>query len=89
MKAYLRGGPANGRVIDHPYLHLYRYPISKPLDSLTIQDVLQESFDPSIAELNYNVADYQFTGQATVNMSGEIGYMLYEFTGMESLCPVP
>jgi hypothetical protein len=84
MKAYLSGGPANGRVIEHPYLHLYRHPLPKPFDSLTIQDTLQESFDPSIAELNYRVADYQFTGQATVNMNGEIGYMIYKFTGMES-----
>ena len=80
MKAYLRGGPANGRVISHPYLHIYRHPVPKPIDSLTIQDVLQGSFDPMP---NFDIADYRFTGQATVNMNGEVGYMIYEFDGME------
>lgn len=83
MKAYLRGGPASGRVISHPYLHIYRHPVPKPIDALTIQDCLQESFDPSVAKPNFDIADYRFTGQATVNMNGEVGYMIYQFEGME------
>ena len=83
MKAYLRGGPANGRVISHPYLHLYRCPVPKPIDLLTAQDCLQESIDPSMAKPNFDVAKYRFTGHATVNLSGEVGFVIYEFDGME------
>ena len=83
MKAYLMGGPANGRVIPHPRLHLYRHLVPKPIDLLTIQDCLQESIDLSMAKPNFDVAKYRFTGHATVNMNGEVGYMIYEFDGME------
>lgn len=83
MKAYLSGGPANGRVISHPYLHIYRYPVPKPISALTVGDCLQEPFDPTLATPNVTIADYRFTGHATVNMNGEVGYMIYEFEGME------
>ena len=37
----------------------------------------------TVAKPNFDVADYRFTGHATVNMNGEVGYMIYEFDGME------
>ena len=83
MKAYLMGGPANGRVIPHPRLHLYRHLVPKPIDSLTIQDCLQESLDLSVANPNFDVADYRFTGRAIVNLNDDIDYVIYQFDGME------
>lgn len=82
MMACLVGGPADGRVIPHPRLLLFRVPIQKPFDELSIQDSLQEAVNPE-ALLNYAIADYQFAGHATVNMNGDIGYIIYRYIGME------
>jgi hypothetical protein len=80
MKAYLKDGPANGRVIPHPHLFIYRVPVPKPIDSLSINDCLQEAINTAP---NYDIADYQFSGQATVNIHGEVQLIMYQFTGME------
>lgn len=79
MEAYLSGGPAHGRVIPHPNMHLWRVAVPRPL---TLKDCLQESIDASVLP-DIPIADYQFTGQAVVTMSGKIRFMLYRFTGME------
>ena len=80
MKALLRGGPANGRVISHPYLHIYRVPVPKPFELTTPLDAVQAAMN---AEPNYDVADYEFTGHASVNLNGEVNVIIYEFAGME------
>jgi hypothetical protein len=82
MKAYLMGGPANGRVILHPHDYLVRIPIPRSIDSLTITDCLQESINDTLPMIP--VATYQFTGQATVNLYGDIQHMLYRYTGMDA-----
>lgn len=83
MNAYLMGGPANGRVIHHPGSYLFLLPIPKPIDSLTITDCLNESINDILPLIP--VATYQFTGQATVNLGGDVRYMLYRFIGMGNL----
>jgi hypothetical protein len=76
------GGPADGRVIQHPKLYLLLIPIPRPMDSVSMADCLNESLNDRLPVIP--VATYQFTGQATVNMNGEVRYMLYRFIGMES-----
>jgi hypothetical protein len=76
MKAYLEGGPANGRVIPHPNMYLYIVPVSKPVTVISVPDPLESLVIPT--------ATYQFTGQATVNLDGKIRYMLYRFIGQDS-----
>jgi hypothetical protein len=79
MQAYLMGGPANGRVIPHPEMYLYVIHLPQPSSVWS----LMEDCDPSLPPV-IPIATYQFTGQATVNMKGEVGYMLYRFTGTDS-----
>jgi hypothetical protein len=75
MKAYLEGGPANGRVISHPNMYLYIVPTPKPVTSVTVPDPLESLIIPT--------ATYQFTGMASVNLNGEVKYMIYRYLGME------
>ena len=82
MKAYLSGGPASGRVIQHPHNYIVRLPIPRSIDSLTIADCLNESINDTLPMIP--VANYQFTGQATVNLNGDILYMIYRYTGMDA-----
>lgn len=84
MKAYLKSGPAHGQVVPHPRVSLYRHIIPKPLDMLTVHDLYQQSFDPTVAKPNYVVAHYKFSGMAFTSLDGDVQYMLYEFDGMES-----
>lgn len=84
LTAMLVGGPRDKTTIPHPGIWIYRVPIPKPLDSISIQDAMQGLADYCRAEPNYEVADYQFTGQAVVDLSGNIKYMVYSYTGMES-----
>jgi hypothetical protein len=79
MQAYLMGGPANGRVIPHPEMYLYVIPLPQPSSVRS----LTEDYDPSLMPV-IPTATYQFTGQATVNLNGEVDYMLYRFTGTDS-----
>jgi hypothetical protein len=81
MKAYLDGGPADGRVIPHPNTYLYLVHIPKSIDSTTIADCLQESINDRLPIIP--TATYQFTGQATISLNGTVHYMIYKFTGME------
>ena len=83
MKAILAGGPANGQLINHPKMMIYRHIIPKPLDLLTIQNTLQAAIDQTISKPNYDIADYEFTGQAQVNLQGEVVFVVYSFKGME------
>ena len=82
MKAYLMGGPANGRVIHHPGTYLFLLPVPKPLDSMTITDCLNVSINDTLPLIP--VATYQFTGQAKVNLNGDVQYMLYRFIGTDN-----
>lgn len=80
MRAYLKGGPANGRVIEHmpEGMRIYQVPIPR---QLTIQDCLQQSMNPMDPGPNYDVADYAFTGLATVDIRGRLGCVIYEYAG--------
>ena len=82
MRAYLQGGPANGRVIDSmpEGQTIWREAIPR---ELTITDCLQQYHDISKAEPNYDVADYRFSGMATVDVRGRVGCVIYQFDGME------
>jgi len=82
MKAYLSGGPANGRVIQHPHDYLVRIPVPRSIDSMSVTECLQESINDTLPMIP--VANYQFTGQATVNLNGDIHYMLYRYTGTDA-----
>ena len=82
MMAYLAGGPANGRVIHHPHLHLFRVPIPKPLDLMSMLDCLNEAINDTLPVVP--VANYEFTGTAKVNMNGDIQYMIYQYIGMDA-----
>ena len=83
MDAYLSGGPADGKIISHPRLHLYRHPVPIPLDSLTINDALQGAFNPAIAKPSFNIADYEFTGYAAVGLDGNVRFVIYKYKEME------
>lgn len=82
MRAYLQGGPANGRVIDPMPLGMRIYQVPIPRE-LTIQDCLQVSMNPADPAPNYDVADYEFSGMATVDIRGRVGCVIYQFKGTE------
>ena len=82
MRAYLRDGPANGRVIESmpEGLTIYQVPIPR---EPTIRDCLQQSMNPMDPRPNYDVADYRFSGMATVDVRGRVGCVIYVFDRME------
>jgi hypothetical protein len=82
MNAMLHGGPANGRVIKHPNMWTVRIPVQKPISVLAMADCVNDALNPE-AMINYDIAQYQFSGQASVTMDGEVIFMFYRYVGME------
>ena len=81
LKAFMTGGPRNGYVIPFtPFQDEYRFPIPR---ELTVQDCLQQAYDPSKIAPNYDVALYRNTYRATVDAAGRVGCVIYEFAGMD------
>lgn len=80
MKAYLLDGPANSLVISHPGVYLYRHPIPRPIEFITPEDAVNAAMN---AQPNMDVADYEFSGYASVGLNGKVQYMIYKFKGME------
>ncbi len=77
MRVMLNGGPANGRIVELPKgLTYYRVPVYKEI-------TIQERFATDIAEVNFDIADYRFTGYATVDLNGDMGVIIYEFEGIK------
>lgn len=82
MRAYLQGGPANGRVISQmpEGQSIWRVPIPR---EWTITDCLQASMNPTDTAPNFDVAEYEFSGMATVDIRGRVGCVIYQFKGTE------
>lgn len=80
MRAYLKGGPADGRVIPSMPEGQSTWREAIPRE-LTIQDSLQESMNPGDSSPNYDVAEYRFSGRATVDIRGRVGCVIYYYVG--------
>jgi hypothetical protein len=84
LTAMLIGGPKDKTTVPHPGIWIFRVPVPKPIEAISPQDAMQGLADYCRAEPNYEVADYQFNGQAVVDLTGKIKYMIYNYIGMES-----